>query len=58
MYYQCVSKHYFDFIYHQFKMIQPNSVNVNLPDSQVDKLKQATKNSTEVTLRFSSNVIG
>lgn len=39
-------------------MIQPNSVNVNLPDSQVDKLKQTTKNSTEVTLRFSSNVIG
>lgn len=58
MYYQCVSKHYFDLISHQFKMIQPNSVNVNLPDSQVDKLKQTTKNSTEVTLRFSSNVIG
>ena len=35
-----------DLIYHKFKMIQHNSVNINLADSQVDKLKTATQNST------------
>ena len=34
-------------------MIQHNSININLSDSQVDKLEPATKNSTEVGLRFS-----
>ena len=51
MYYKCVSKH-FDLIYQWCKMIQHNSVNANLSGSQVDKLKPATKGSTEVTLRF------
>ena len=53
--YKCVSKH-FDLIYQWCKMIQHNSVNANLSGSQVDKLKPATKGSTEVTLRFSLNV--
>ena len=39
-------------------MSQHNSVNIRLSDSQVDKLEPATKNSTEVSLIFSSNVIG
>ena len=46
MHYKCVSKGYFDLIYHKLKMIQHNSVNINLADSQVDKLKTATQNST------------
>ena len=39
-------------------MIQHNSVNINLADSQVNRLKPTTKNSTEVTLGFLSNMIG
>ena len=56
MYYKCVSKNYFGLIHYQCKMIQRNSVNINLADSQVNRLKPATKNSTEVTLKFLSNV--
>ena len=39
-------------------MAQYNSLNVKLLNSQVDKLKSAIKNKTEVFLRLSSNMIG
>ena len=37
--------------------MQYNSLNVKLSDSQLDKLKSAIKNETEVILRLSSNMI-
>ena len=39
-------------------MTQCNSLNVKLSNSQLDKLKSAIKNETEVVLRLSSNMIG
>ena len=39
-------------------MTQYNSVNVRLSNSQLNKLKSAIKNETEVVLRLSSNMIG
>ena len=39
-------------------MIQYNSLNVKLSNSQLNKFKSAIKNETEVVLRLSSNVIG
>ena len=39
-------------------MTQDNSLNVKLPNSQLNKLKSAIKNGTDVTLRLSSNMIG
>ena len=39
-------------------MTQCNSLNVKLSNSQLNKLKSAIKNKTEVVLRFSSNRIG
>ena len=39
-------------------MTQYISVNVKLPNSQLNKLRSGIKNVTEVTLTFSSNVIG
>ena len=40
-------------------MTQCNSLNVNLSNSQLNKLKSAViKNKTEVVLRLSSNMIG
>ena len=39
-------------------MTQYNSLNVKLPSSQINKLKSAIKNETEVLLRLSSNMIG
>ena len=39
-------------------MTQYNSLNVKLSNSQLNKLKSATKNETEVVLRLSSNIIG
>ena len=39
-------------------MIQYNTLNVNLSNSQLNKLKFGTKNGTEVTLKLSSNVVG
>ena len=41
-----------------YKMTQYNSLNVKLSISQLDKLKWAIKNETEVVLRLSSNMIG
>ena len=38
-------------------MTQYNSLNVQLSNSQVNKLKSAIKNETEVVLRLSSNMI-
>ena len=39
-------------------MTQYNSLNVKLPNSQLNKLKFAIKNETEVVLRLSSDMIG
>ena len=37
-------------------MTQYSTLNVILPDSQLNKLKSGIKNDTEVTLKISSNV--
>ena len=39
-------------------MAQYNSLNFKISDSQLDKLKPATENETEVVLGLSSNVVG
>ena len=39
-------------------MVQDNSLNVSLSNSQPNKLKSAVQNKTEVVLRSSSNMIG
>ena len=39
-------------------MTQYNSLNVNLSNSRLNKLKSAIKNEIDVVLRLSSNVIG
>ena len=39
-------------------MAQYNSLNIKLPNSQLNKLKFAIRNKTEVFLRLSSNVNG
>ena len=39
-------------------MTQYNTLNVKLSNSQLNKLKSGLKNSTDVTLNLSSNVIG
>ena len=39
-------------------MAHNNSLNVKLSNSQLNKLKSAIKNETEVVLRLSSNMIG
>ena len=39
-------------------MTQYNSLNVTLSNSQLNKIKSAIKNGTDVVLRFSSNMIG
>ena len=39
-------------------MTQYNSLNVTLSSSQLNKLKSAMKNKTDVVLRLSSNMIG
>ena len=39
-------------------MTQYNSLNVKLSNSQLNKLKSARKNETEVVLRLSSNMTG
>ena len=38
-------------------MTQYNSLNVKLSNSQLNKLKSAVKNETDVVLRLSSNMI-
>ena len=39
-------------------MTQYNTLNIKLSNSQLNKLKFAIKNETEVTLNLSSNLIG
>ena len=39
-------------------MTQYNSLNVKLSNSQLNKLKSAVKNETDVVLRLSSNMVG
>ena len=39
-------------------MTQCNSLNVKLSNSQLNRLKSAIKNETDVVLRLSSNIIG
>ena len=39
-------------------MTQYNSLNVKLSNSQLNKLKSAIKNETDVVLRLSSNMVG
>ena len=39
-------------------MTQYNSLNIKLSNSQLNKLKSAMKNETEIVLRLSSNLIG
>ena len=39
-------------------MTQCNTLNIKLPNSQINKLKSGIKNNTEITLKISSNVIG
>ena len=39
-------------------MTQYNTLNVKLPNLQLDKLKSAIKNGTRVTLNPSSNIVG
>ena len=39
-------------------MIQYNTLNVKLSNSELNKLKSRIKNGTEVTLKISSNVVG
>ena len=39
-------------------MTQYNSLNVKLSNSELNKLKSAIKNETEIVLRVSSNMIG
>ena len=39
-------------------MTQCNSLNVKLPNSKLNKLRSGIKNSTEVTLKISSNIVG
>ena len=46
------------FNFYQYKMTQYNSLNVKLSNPQLNKLKSAIKNETEIVLRLSSNMIG
>ena len=39
-------------------MTQYNSLNVELSNSQLNKLKSSIKNETDIVLRISSNIIG
>ena len=40
----------------QYKINQYNSLNIKLSNSQLNKLKSAIKNETEIVLRLSSNM--
>ena len=46
------------FNFYQYKMTQYNSLNVKLSNSQLNKLKSAINNKTEVVSRLSSNMVG
>ena len=51
-------KSFINFNFYQYRMIQYNRVNSRLSNSQLNKLKSAIKNETEVVLRLFSNMIG
>ena len=53
---QLNANEWFDF--GQYKMTQHNSLNIKLSNSQLNKLKSAIKNETEVVLRLPSNMVG
>ena len=46
------------FNFYQYKMTQYNSLNVKLSNSQVNKLKSAIKNESEVVLRLLPKMVG
>ena len=46
-----------EFDFYQYKMTQYNSLNVKLSNSQLNKLKSAIKNESEVLLRLSPKTI-
>ena len=39
-------------------MVQYNTLNIKLSNSQLNKLKSEIKNSADITLKISSNVLG
>ena len=45
-------------VYDTYKMTQYSSLNVELLNSQLNKLKLSIKNETDVVLRISSNKVG
>ena len=47
----------YTFNFYQYKMTQDNSLNVKLSNSQINKLKSAIKNESEIVLRLVSNMI-
>ena len=56
MFCECNCIEWFNF--YQYKMTQYNSLNVNLSNSQLNKLKSAIKIETRIVLRLSSNMVG
>ena len=48
----------YSFNFYQYKMTQYNKLNVKLSNSQINKLKSAIKNESEVVLTLLSNIIG
>ena len=46
------------FDFYQYKMTQYNSLNVKLSNSELNKLKSAIKNESELVLRLSTNMAG
>ena len=46
------------FDFYQYKMTQYNSLNVKLSNSELNKLKSAIKNESELVLRLSTNMVG
>ena len=48
----------YGFNFYQYKMTQYSSLNDKLSNSQLNELKSALKNESEVILRLSSNIFG
>ena len=55
---ECESILIFVLIWYQLKTTQYNTVNIQLSNSQLNKLKSGIENGAEVTLNLPSNVIG
>ena len=53
---QSIIKYHFTLM--SYKMIPYNTLNVKFSNLQLNKFKSGIKNETEVTLNFSSNIIG